>query len=318
LGDKAELILKLHNRPMTQEEISTEILEERNPRTLGNRLISDPRFCRTDPDHFALKAWGLRQYSSIVGELVSEIARNGGEATSDYLTSTLISKFGVSEASVRSYLQSPRFVRTSRGTIRVRGHHEPFTVSKPIALTRRCYRLSHGWAYRITVDQDLLRGSGRPLPAAFAVEIGLRPLRTLELQSRSGSIPVAWRAAQPTVGSLRRVAEELGARVGDYLFMEILPKRTLGFLLLKSETITSVTGFDRLQIETGHRPDSDNAVALAQIAYALGLSEPDVSVAAISRRLRARGEDDLWSLLPQSDGGDSELALQELLGLVGG
>lgn len=317
LGDKAEAILTLRKQPMTQEDISAEIPEEHNPRTLGNRLVGDSRFCRTDPDHFALKAWGLPEYSSIVDQLVEEISLKGGEAKPEYLIETLTSKFGVSQSSVRSYLGSPRFARTAWGTIRVRMEGESFTVDKKVELTRRCYRLSRGWAHRVTIDGELLRGSGRPLPGPFAVELGLAPLKSVDVPSSYGKIHASWPAQQATIGSLRRIAETLGGKAGDYLFIESLPKPKLRFLLIKREDVERATGLQRLQIEVGCTAAVDGKIALRRIASALGLDHADASLAAIRRRLQARAEDDLASLLPPETGAEHQEALQELLDLVG-
>lgn len=318
LGDKAEAILVLRKHPMTLEEISAEIPEEHNPRTVGNRLVSDPRFCRTDPDHFALKAWGLQEYSSIVDHLVEEIGQSGGEAKSEYLIGALTSKFGVSESSVRSYLGSPRFARTAWGTIRVRTEGESFTLDKKVELTKRCYRLSRGWAHRVTIDGELLRGSGRPLPGPFAVELGLAPLRSFKLPSRYGKIHVSWLAQQATIGSLRHVAEALGGEAGDYLFIEVLPRPAFGFLLVKRADVERTTGLQRLQMEIGCPVSNNSETAQRRVAGALGLDGDDSSTIAIRHRLQARAEDDLASLLPAETASEHQHALQELLDLVSG
>lgn len=316
VGDKAEIVLKLNGRPMSREEITAEIGEDHNERTLGNRLVSDTRFCRTGPDQFALKKWGLEEYSSIIDEVLAEIAKGGGEASADYLTSTISSKFGVSVVSVRTYLASPRFVRTARGTVRARAEEESFTASRKIELTRRCYRLAAGWAYRITVDDELLRGSGRPLPSAFAVHMGLVPLRTLTLSSDKGEVRVGWPSQQPTIGSLRSAVESLGGLVGDYIFVAFVPASKLQFTLITRALVDRVNGLERLQAEICGNAVADGANQLESVAYALGL-ERTASLHAIRRRLEMRSEVDLLGLLPSVSDAD-ESAIRELLELVGG
>jgi Sigma-70, region 4 len=316
LADKAEIVLKIRGCPMNREEISAEIGEQFNIDSLANRFSDDPRFCRTDLSHFGLKKWGLAEYSSIVDGLVAEIARKGGEATAEYLVTTLTSKFHVSASSVKSYLAGPRFIATSRGTILVRTEQEPFTPGRKIELTKRCYRLKTGWAYRIPVDEELLRGSGRTLPSAFASEIGLAPLKRLRLASQYGVIPVSWPVQQPSIGSLRSVVDKLGGVLGDHVFVERVSASRLRFILTKKEMIEQAAGLERLVLETCSRSVQGSSEPLQRIAYALGLDDT-ASLHAIRRRLETRGEDDLLSFLPQVSGGDED-AIRDLLELVGG
>jgi hypothetical protein len=316
LADKAEIVLKIRGCPMNREEISAEIGEQFNIDSLANRFSDDPRFCRTDLSHFGLKEWGLAEYSSIVDELVAEITQKGGEASAEYLVSTLTSKFHVSALSVKSYLAGPRFIGTSRGTILVRTEQEPFTPGRKIELTKRCYRLKTGWAYRIPVDEELLRGSGRTLPSAFASEIGLAPLKRLRLASQCGVIPVSWPSQQPSIGSLRGAVEKLGGVLGDYVFVECVSASRLRFILTKKEIIERAAGLERLVLETCARSVPDGSERLQHIAGALGL-DATASLHAIRRRLETRGEDDLLPFLPQVLGGDED-AIRDLLELVGG
>ena len=316
LADKAEIVLKIRGCPMNREEISAEIGEQFNIDSLANRFSDDPRFCRTDLSHFGLKEWGLAEYSSIVDELVAEITQKGGEASAEYLVSTLTSKFHVSASSVKSYLAGPRFIGTSRGTILVRTEQEPFTPGRKIELTKRCYRLKTGWAYRIPVDEELLRGSGRTLPSAFACEIGLAPLKRLRLASQYGVIPVSWPVQQPSIGSLRSVVEKLRGVLGDYVFVECVSASRLRFILTKKEKIERAAGLERLVLETCASSVPDGSEPLQCIARALGLDATS-SLHAIRRRLETRGEDDLLPFLPQVLGGDED-AIRDLLELVGG
>jgi hypothetical protein len=316
LADKAEIVLNIRGCPMNREEISTEIGEVFNIDSLANRFSDDPRFCRTDPSHFGLKKWGLEEYSSIVDELISEITQKGGEATAEYLVSTLTSKFHVSASSVKSYLAGPQFIGTSRGTILVRTEQEPFTPGRKIELTKHCYRLKTGWAYRITVDEDLLRGSGRPLPSAFAAQIGLTPSKKLALSSQNGVITVSWPGQQPSIGSLRSVVEKLGGVVGDYVFVECVSASGLRFIHTKKETIERAAGLERLVLESCASSVPDGWEPLQRIARALGLDATS-SLHTIRRRLETRGEDDLLPFLPQVLGADED-AIRDLLELVGG
>ena len=142
-------------------------------------------------------------------------------------------------------------------------------------------------------------------------------MRSFRLPSRYGKIHASWLGQQATIGSLRHVAEVLGGKAGDYLFIEVLPRPALGFRLVKRDEVERATGLQRLQMEIGNPVSNTSETALGRIAGALGLNG-DSSITAIRHRLHARAEGDLVSLLPAETGSEHQDALQELLDLVGG
>lgn len=298
LGDKAEAVLSTQNRPMTIEELAAQIGEQKNIRTLGNRLVTEARFCRTNPGYFALREWGMRGYSSIADALTDEIKRKGGKAGAEYLISTLTSHFNIAEGSIRSHLRSPRFARNSAGMIQAGSGKESYTPRKPVELAKRCFRALHGWAFRVAVDRDLMRGSGHQLPMSIAIEWGVQPMHALELQSSTGPILLSWRSLQPTLGSLRKAAKEIGASTGDYMFVEPLPHHRVSFRLVTGAELLRAKGIARLQLEIGLKPAKNDDAALVQVAHALGLNENEATIDDIRLRLRERREDDLLKFLP--------------------
>ena len=143
LADKAAALLHINGSPMTREQISAAIPDEHSIRTLGNYLCADGRFVRLNLTEFGLVAWGGNSYQGIVQELANEIERMGGEATLDHLRQSLMMRFGVSEHSIVTYLNSPLFARTSRGGFRMRRDEEEFVFQSRIELTRSCF--PHRW-----------------------------------------------------------------------------------------------------------------------------------------------------------------------------
>ena len=160
--------------PTAREEISSAITEEHSIRTLSNYLSDDERFVRVNRTEFGLAVWGADSYKGIVQELGAEILRCGGEATLDHLKSSLIERFAVSENSIVSYLHSPLFAETSGGGFRLRRDDEDISVQSRVELTRSCFFIEGHWAYRLQVDDELLRGSGRNVPRVFAQAIAFR------------------------------------------------------------------------------------------------------------------------------------------------
>lgn len=298
--DKAETVLRLSGEPLTKEQLAA-VLGQSSPRGIADRALADGRFMRSSMKHIALREWGLEEYSSVEEEMVEEIARQGGEAEIDQLVTLLIRKFGISEPSVRMYAGGLNFVSTGRGAIRLRRADDPFPVAPPVAQTKRCYHLVQGWACRLTVTSDIVRGSGTHVPPGFIGHIGVACLESRTVPSVYGNMNVRWSSLQTWIGSLRPVIEALGAQVGDYLFVEFIPRGEFDYTLVRAEELDAASTAERLALEVGTRLDQWNGDVLRALAHALGLGiGDDQSPAALHFRLRSRGEDDLVSLLDES------------------
>ena len=74
------------------------------------------------------------------------------------------------------------------------------------------------WSLCIKVDHDFLRGSGRQLPEAFAVHLGLEPLGSGRVRTPVGSTLLRW-GQSPNIGSLRLFGEQLDVEQGDLFFL---------------------------------------------------------------------------------------------------
>ena len=217
--DKAVLLLSDRQAPMTPGELVTTIGEGHSARGVRARLYDDPRRIRVSKSHVALAFWGLPEYTGVVDEMVEELERRGGRARLSELVVCLVERFGISENSIRTYSQTPMFVMED-GVVRLRTSAEPYNVSGAMTNVRACYQLSPSSAsWLIEVDNDVLRGSGRPLPAPLAVFLGVGPgterrLRVLDGADPNQSIPITWplgSATGPAVGSVRTIAIQAGA-----------------------------------------------------------------------------------------------------------
>jgi hypothetical protein len=230
--------------------------------------------------------------------MVEEIIRLGGEATIEDLIGVLVPKFGISDASVRAYATSPSCVKTARGTIRLRSEEDPLPTPPAVELARRCFHLGEGWAYRVTVNEEVTRGSGIVVPTAFVGYVGVKCLEQVVISSDHGPIAVRWPSAQASIGSLRQVAMDLGAQAGDYIFVELAPSRSFRFTRVPVEELAQASPSERIALEVGARlADWDNDLA-ALLAHALGVIDGrDRSLAGLRNRLRERGDHELADLV---------------------
>ncbi len=315
LADKAEIVLRVAGRPLALDEIVDAISEEFNIRTLRNYLLSDSRFRRLGLRVFGLDDWGGEKYTKISDEIAQEIERRGGKAPLEELVETLTTQFHVSANSVRAYATGPQFERTADGMIRVRSGR-PRAPTQRVEFTKRCYRIQGRWSYRITITHDTLRGSGTAIPQGFAGYLQLAHGGEVELDAREMVLRFTWPSLLPAVGSLRPALEALKADEGDYVFLAADPGEGVASLIhvTKDALDGAVTSQDRLMLEVGAAAPGDRR-PVAAVADALGLSAAEASWAAIRRRLRTRGEDDLLSLLPTDDFVD-ESGLDDLMALV--
>jgi hypothetical protein len=295
LADRGVAILAVRGEAMTLEDIFAELNEDRSIRSFKGQMQGDARVRRIGMKTYGLAAWGDEEYTSIVAEMELAIERAGGGLEVEELATELSRKFGVSEASVRMYAAAPPFYVDTAGRLAVGEDGRSGAHTKALALTRSCFQLPAGWAYRKVVDHDVLRGSGTPIPAGFAHELGLTVGETTQLTTPLGPLSCGWNGVTAYIGSLRKAAEELGAAEGDCLFVAATGGRSVSFSVVKAASRGATSGWERLAIECGLVGGSAE-----DVARAIGL---DTNVAtdarlAISARLHERGEEVLLAYLP--------------------
>jgi hypothetical protein len=317
LADKAFSLLTISGHPMTREQLSSGIPEEHSIRTLGNYLYYDKRFTRTNLSQFGLSSWGASPYKGIVQELTDEIGRTGGEATLAHLRDTLIQKFGVSENSIVSYLNSPLFAKTTGGGFRLRRDDEEILVQSRVDLTRSCFRIGETWAYRLQIDDELIRGSGRNIPSGFAQAVGVAPGTGKCYRSEYGEYRISWFGPQPIVGSVRKFIEKNSLQREDWIYLA--PSDDfIRVEVLRAQELLGLDNISRLCLEScpWQSPDVENA--MPAIAAAIGINLEQASWTAIKRRFLERREGTLLSLVPDESSEEHDIAsLSDLFQYIG-
>ena len=308
--DKLERVLHRRGTPATAEELLSEAGEERNVRGIHARMIEDPRFVRINRQgQFALPGWGFDEYTGITAEIAQEIERSGGLATEEHLIETISVRYGVSRNSVHVYLNAPMFVRAATGGVRLLEATDALPdVTQDIAATPDCFRRDDNWSFRIRIDHDVTRGSGRSLPASFSAHVGVSPGDKRALSTPYGPVVVSWpmtAAMGPALGSTRAIAEGLGAKEGDLMFLEFDGHAFVPRLVSEADLATCsgpslaalLVGLDKGQS------------SLYELARALGLEvdiENENLRQQVERLLRARRDAELLRLLPV-EGSDDDI-----------
>lgn len=301
---KVRTLLRFYNRPLSVEEM-IEMLGSGSIRSVRQRLIDDPGFWRINKQsEFVIAGTpGYDEYTGITDEIVQEIEACGGEAHFDHLIAKLTSVYGVKENSVVAYISTPMFTKDKAGMVRVRDTELPIDVVTDITKTASCYQRPDGsWLWRVLVDKDIVRGSGKLVPNAFAQEVGCSLGDKIEVDTTEGPLTFSWPLTSTTgasIGSLRSAIESCEAELGDYVFV-CATKLRITFERLAKQTLDTVNSDkERLCLLMGVGDVSNDEDVAQRIETALGvLDGSGDSPVDLRRLLNARGESDLASMIP--------------------
>jgi hypothetical protein len=296
-ADKAEAILHLSEVPVSADDIATAIGQECRPRAVREALYVDDRFVRATRTTWALRQWGLDEYSGIFGEIGERIDAAGGTIGVDAVLRDMMSAFpDVAEASIRVYLGAPGFV-IEEGIARRRTEADGWPPVPPLHAARGAFRNGpKEIRLAVTVTSEVLRGSGQSIHAAVGGALGVTPgQQRVFTGSGSGSgsdgdVSVTWRLSAtngPGLGSLRPLAVTVGADRGDTL---VLAFDVRDASITVSRLGPGEEGRRRLQVLLGRFARDP----VAAIARSLGCRPEDVAAL-----LRWRGDTELIEIVEQ-------------------
>jgi hypothetical protein len=292
--EKSLAILVVRGAPMTPDELAAAVGEPVSLRSLRQRLYEDPRMCRVTRSTIGLRTWGGEEYTSLVG-LMRAALEDRGPMTMRTLIDDLVTRFDASASSILAYSQAPAFV-VEGGVIRLRGPGEPFYPRVAPERVPGLYRDgSDCLVWNITADHDLMRGSGRAIPIEIADFLGISPGDRVVLASPVRAVPISWLETShvgPNLGSLKALAEESGAQVGDHLRLRFDKAQSALWLDVSPDRPQEVTISGQVAWLTGLPPvRCGSRASLANAAHTDTRSLIDV--------LRARGDHLLSELASQ-------------------
>lgn len=296
VADKALILLNAWGEPATAEDITEAIGEGHGVRSTRTRLLDDPRFKRVDRQRIGLRDWEMDEYTGIADELAEEIERRGGSCELAELVSTVASNYNLKPASVEAYTGAPRFVVENR-IVRLRRQDEPYVTRHTVMDESRCYLLGKAvCSYRLLVDGEVLRGSGRPIPEGLGAWLGVVPGVRRVISFGEVDIPVTWPDSAllgPSIGSLRRVVEGLRVQAGTWIRLTFDRDRSTGTAsVVDLDRLPELPSEEQVAVLTGVQVGPDD------LERALGAAVGATGGTGLRERLRQRGEDDLLSLMP--------------------
>jgi hypothetical protein len=312
--DKCIAILEMTGKAATVDDLVERIGQGNNPRGVRDRLFQDPRVIRVDKYRFALREWGLEEYTGIAEEMAQRIAQAGGEADLNSIVKELVTTFGVAAGSVRAYADAPMFIR-SGSRVRMRDSHESIPDSADLSACRGVFRLPGGrFSYVLDVDREVLRGSGRSFPKALAITLHVTPENPRTFHAKGQDIKITWPKSShlgPSLGSTRAIVEDVGARIGDKLLLVFDRARgTFEYRMIEKLSSPAIELAGAIEHLTGVVIDHlDINVAVAEAIAA--------DVGSVRAALRTRGDVELAELLPeQAPDASLSLALDELATVI--
>lgn len=288
--DYGAAVLSIAGSPLSAQEIVDRFVVDRSAASLRNAMSSDDRFERVDRDRWALAEWGMDAYAGVRSVIREQVARSGGRARLEDLVEFITNRYSVTASSVTAYASSPPF-QLREGIVSLASADRE--VRKTPERTRRLFRRSDGWAYRVRITTDHLRGSGSVAPVAIAGLLNLQFGETRQLESPLGPQVIGWTGIQPSFGTIRRFLMEDDIAAGTEAFLALKDDGTFAF-----EPARELTGkalLDALSL-TGAAVTHDYEAARRVLAAAIGLPEASPVVSIIGG-YRERGDSDIAELL---------------------
>ncbi|OWL96010.1 hypothetical protein B7435_29330 [Mycolicibacterium peregrinum] len=289
-GDMVASALHALGRPASAEEILALIGPVRTDKTVRNVLSIDDRFMRTSKSMWALSDWGLDEYAGISAELAARIDAAGGRLRAEDLIATTLAEVpDVSVSSIRTHLYSTLAFVVEAGLVRRRTVADGWPILPPLHSVRGVFRCEDNEIrLAVPVTPDVLRGSRTPIPASVAAAIGVSPGKQRVFSTAGDPVHVVWRLSStsgPYAGTLRVLAQSLGATTADTLVLAFKPKTAQLEVVCVDNDATAV---ERCRALVGRPVRSPRAA----LAASLGISRGELAAV-----LHERGDSDLAELV---------------------
>lgn len=271
---RALTALRLSDQPLTVEEVAK--LAGASDNYISNILAESDEVVRADKQRWWMRDRVADPYEGIVQEVRQRIDAGGGIASVELLLRDLPATFGVAESSVRSYVYGKLFTVDGDSVRKCSDYRfEP----KDPRLLKNVRRTEHGWAERVLVKAEHLRGYSVALSPHVCFANGVRPSDSLRvpIQFTQDEASIIWNTSNTTgrvdVGRLRSTLLARG-----------IAARTVIWIVATPRTVTV--------LETDGAADSveatDQQTSLEDLTQLVGVEFDDLPANPLLARLRAR------------------------------
>ena len=295
IEDRMVLALTEIGEPTPVQQLM-ECLEERSSKNSTiNRMGLDPRLVRANISRWGLADWEYPEYRGAAQSIKAIILEEGGRARINLIVQRMLERFQVIESTTKTYCTAPMFVR-EMGTLRLRiPSDRPFRCRRE-SIRRHAGIFDLGWARvgrLVEIDEDALRGSGSNLTEAGGAILQVQVNDRMTFRdSRRNEVRVTFPETipyGPAVGSIRKLAEQMDARMGDHLTL-VLDRPRMSF----SAQLTRPEECSRSWETIGRLTGITGTVNRNRLAHALGCREREVPEV-----LRERGDNHVLEWMPR-------------------
>ena len=276
LGDKLVVGLSDLGHPASIDTLLEHIQEDKARGTAHNALSEDPRVVRANRSEWALSSWGLPEYSSIAISMRDLIYNSGRHLRIEDIIGHMRNAFGTAESSSLAYCKAPMFVFRD-GWVSLRDDLSEFEYENVSAQTA-CGVFPLGperASLLVEVNHNLLRGSGRPIPSLLGAILNIPINKVVTFRNDAGvSVNVSYPETSflgPTMGSVRSLAESLGAELGQYLTI-VLDRADMSVIGTVTKIDEYIPSWELVERLTG----MEISAGLNQLGHALNCSEGEV------------------------------------------
>jgi len=289
-ADRVEAVLHVIGKPATPADIADlagNVLSEQSTR---NALGNEPRFTRTAKQTWALREWGLREYTGLYAEISTRLDTAGRPVSIAAIVDDIKAALpDVAESSIRTYLSAPGFF-ADNGTIRHRRDDDGWPKVAPLNTIRGAFHDgTNNVRYAMPVTAEVLRGSGVTVSGAVATALGVNPGQHRTFTGPRIELTLTWLLSVTngaSFGSLRGLAAALGVQLHDTIVLAFTPHDGAVTATRIPADVDTVT---RLKMLVGRRHVRNPIATLARSLQC----KPDDVITLLTRR----GENDLLSLL---------------------
>ena len=139
IAERTEAALHLSGVPASAVLIAATIGDNCNERSVREVLYEDSRFIRATKQTWALRQWGIDEYTGVFSEISARIDAAGGAISTKALVEDITAAFpDVAETSIRSYLSAPGFV-VEKGMARRRTEADGWPTVPPLNTARGAF-----------------------------------------------------------------------------------------------------------------------------------------------------------------------------------
>lgn len=297
ISDRLAFALSDIGRPATVDEMVSHVGENRSRFSINNALAIDSRIVRVSKTHWGLASWGEIEYSGVAESMRSLLEDFGQPMSVDEMTHRMHRTFGVAESTTLAYCNAPMFVVEGK-LLRLRTQDdEPYRLDLgSIRRTPGIFWLGPMQLGRLfRVDWNMLRGSGTSLTHAAGAVLEIEVAANLSFTNGHGDhVQITFPETSlvgPSIGSVRRIAERLSAKEGDYLTL-VLDRSDMTVTSSVTDTGNLSPGWQAISRLTGIAAPAD----LDGLAKAIHCHANEVRSV-----LRARRDDEILGFLPNSN-----------------